>query len=69
MSDSESQHQSSDQHRKNAPGTEGKDPPRPLPDVETGDAADPSSIRAGDGDDTIEAELEGKNSSNGNEVA
>jgi hypothetical protein len=40
-----------------------------LPDADAGNAAEPSSEKADDGDDTIEAELEGKNSSNGNEVA
>jgi hypothetical protein len=68
MNDSENHHQSSDQHQKDAPAAEGKDPDRQLPDDEASKAADTSSIPA-DEDDTIEAELEGRNSSNGNEVA
>jgi hypothetical protein len=69
MSDSEIQHQSSDQGRKDAPEAGGNDPARQLPDDQTGKASNSSSIPADDGDDTIEAELEGRNSSNGNQVA
>jgi hypothetical protein len=68
MSDSEGQQQSSDQHQKDAQGAESKASTQQLPGEEIGDAADSSSVQADD-DDSIEAELEGKNSSNGNEVA
>jgi hypothetical protein len=69
MSDSEIQHPSSNPPQKARPEAQAKDPTRQLPDADAGNAAEPSSVKADDGDDTIEAELEGKNSSNGNEVA
>ncbi len=69
MSDSESQQQTSDQNQKDAQGAKSKDPTQPLRDEEIGDAADPSSTQVDGGDNSIESELEGKNSSDGNKVA
>jgi hypothetical protein len=69
MSDSENQHQSSDQARKDGPEAESKASARQLPDGQTGKASNSCSIPANDSDDSVEAELEGRNSSNGNEVA
>ena len=69
MSDSESQQQSSNQNQKDGQGAESKNPTQPLRDEEIGDAADPSSIQVDGGDNSIESELEGKKSSDGNEVA
>ena len=69
MSNAEGQQQSSDQTQKDGQGAESKDPPQQLRDEEIGDVADPSSIQVDGGDNSIEAELDGKNSSDGNEVA
>ena len=69
MSDSKSQQQSGDQNQKDAQGAESKDPTQPSRDEEIGNAADPSSIQIDGGDNSIESELEGENSSDGNEVA
>jgi hypothetical protein len=69
MSDSESQQQSRDHNQKDVQEAKSKDPTQPLHDEEIGDAADPSSTQVDGGDNSIESELEGKNSSDGNEVA
>jgi hypothetical protein len=69
MSDSVIQPPPSNPPQKATLEAEGKHRARQLPDDDAGNAAKPSSEKADDGDDTIEAELAGKNSSNGNEVA